>query len=282
MRWWRSKSRENDLERELASHLNLEAEEQLEAGLQPDQALYAAQRAFGNKGLVKEDIREAWGWTALERLSQDLRYAIRTLLKNPGFTLAAVVTLALGIGANTAMFSVVYGVLLRPLPFPGADRVALVHVHFSPQNTEYGTMSIADYLDWKTGNHAFEDPAIFSSGNWTFDLTGTGEPMEVTGSVVTENFFSVLHSGPKLGRVFQSGESAATAAPAAVLSERLWRGHFGANAAVIGQVVNLNGTQTIIVGVMPASFRLPAAAEQIFVCGLRPGAGHFPTPASRG
>ncbi len=167
-----------------------------------------------------------WGRASLERFEQDLRYAFRILRKSPGFTFAAILTLALGIGANTAIFSVVYGVLLRPLPHPGADGVAIVHVRFSPQNTEYGTMSIADYLDWKSQNHAFEDPAIFTNAGWRFDLTGTGEPIEVAGCAVTDNFFSVLRSGPMLGRVFRSGESAPAAAPAVVLSEPLWREHF--------------------------------------------------------
>ena len=278
MRWRRSKLRENDLQRELASHLNLEAEEQREAGLPPDQARYAAQRAFGNMTSVQEDVREMWGWTSIERLGQDLRYGLRTLLGNPGFALVAALSLALGIGANTAMFSVIYGVLLRPLPYPDANRVALVHVRFSPQNTEYGTMSIADYLDWKAGNHAFADPAIFSNGSWRVALIGAGEPVEVTGCAVTANFFSVLRTGPMLGRVFNSGESAPTATPAAVLSEGLWRSHFGANPAVIGEAVNLDGVQTTIIGVMPASFRFPAGEELWINLRLRPPTRRGPFP----
>lgn len=238
-----------------------EAADRLEHGLAPGEAGYAARRALGNTTLVKEAVREMWGWTFFDRLGQDLRYGFRTLRRSPGFTAAAVLVLALGIGANSAMFSVLYGVLLRPLPYPDADRIALVHVRFLPQNTEYGTMSIADYLDWKARNYAFEDLAIFSNASWRFDLTGAREPMEVKGCAVTANFFSVLRASPILGRVFHPGESAPTAASAVVLSEPLWRGHFGANPAAIGQVVNLSGNPATIVGVMPASFRFPAGEE---------------------
>lgn len=251
------RARDRDLERELRSHLELEAAEKREDGLSPSEAEYAARRALGNSTLVKEAVREMWGWTSLDRLWQDLRYGFRTLRRSPGFTAVAILALALGIGANSAMFSVLYGVLLRPLPYTDADRVALVHVRFLPQNAEYGTMSMADYLDWRARNHAFEEPAIFSNASWRFDLTGAGEPIEVKGCAVTANFFSVLRASPVLGRVFRSSESEPMAMRAVVLSEPLWRGHFGANPAVIGQVVNLNGNPATIIGVMPVSFRFP-------------------------
>jgi predicted permease len=274
---WR-RDREDDLERELRSHLELEAAEQGRDGLSEEEAGFAARRAFGNTALVKEEVRQMWGWTSFEPLGQDLRYSLRTLRKSPGFALIAVLTLALGIGANSAMFSVIYGVLLRPLPYFEADRLALVHVRFSPQNTEYGTMSIADYLDWKARNHAFEDPAIYSHWGWRFDLTGAGEPIELNGCAVTGNFFSVLRSRPMLGRVFDNRESAATATPAVVLSEGLWRGRFAANPAVIGKAVNLNGVETVIAGVMPASFRFPAGVELWTNIRLRPPTRRGPFP----
>ncbi|HEX4167597.1 MAG TPA: ABC transporter permease [Bryobacteraceae bacterium] len=278
MRWWRKKEREQDLERELRSDLELEAEEQQKAGLSPEQAGYAARRAFGNTTSVREAARETWGWTSFERLGQDLRFAIRTLRKNPGFTSAAILTLALGIGANSAMFSLIDGVLLRSLPYPDANRIAVVHVHFSPQNTEYGTMSIADYLDWKSRNHAFEDPAIFSNGSWRFDLTGVGEPVEVKGCAVSANFFAVLRTGPMLGRVFHSGESAPTATPEVVLSEALWRNHFGANRAVLGRAVNLSGTQAVVIGIMPSTFHFPADQGLWTNIRLRPPTRRGPFP----
>jgi putative ABC transport system permease protein len=261
MFWYKRKSREQDLERELRSYLELEAAEQRENGLSADEAGFAARRAFGNTTLVKEEVRAMWGWASLEQFSQDIRFGARALRKSPGFTLATVLTLALAIGANSAMFSVVYGVLLRALPYPDADRLALVHVRFYPQNTEYGTMSIADYLDWKAQNHAFEDPAIFSNSSWRFDLIGAGEPLELSGCAVTQNFFSILRSRPMLGRFFRDGESAPAAPPAVVLSEKLWRHRFGGSRTAIGQVVSLNGAQTTIIGVMSSSFDFPPGTE---------------------
>jgi predicted permease len=159
------------------------------------------------------------------------------------------------------MFSIVFGVLMRPLPYPDADRVALVHVRFSPQNAEYGTMSIADYLDWKSRNQVFEDPAIFSNGSWRFQLTGAAQPIEVQGCAVTDNFFSVLRSSPRLGRVFRAGESAPNAGHVVVLSDALWRSNFHADPSIVGKAVNLSGDAAVIIGVMPASFRLPAGEQ---------------------
>ena len=276
--WWRRKQREEDLDRELRADLDLEAAEQQERGVPRDEARHAARRALGNTARVKEDTRDTWGWTSLERLVQDLRYGIRTLRRNPGFALAAVLTLALGIGANTAMFSVIYGVLLRPLPYVEANRLALVNVHFYPQDTEYGTMSIADYLDWKARNRAFEDPAIFSNASWRFDLTGAGEPVEVKGCAVSGNFFSVLRSGPALGRVFDSDDSSATAAHVVVLNNRLWRNQFRADPAVIGRPVTLNGDAATVIGVMPTSFDYPEGEELWTNIRLRPPTRRGPFP----
>jgi predicted permease len=278
MYWRRRERREKDLQRELRSDLDLEAAEQQESGLPREESRYAAQRAFGNTALIQEDARESWGWASLERLAGDVRYGFRLLTRNPGFSIAAILTLALGIGANSAMFSMIYGVLIRPLPYSDADRIAVVHVRFSPQNAEYGTMSIADYLDWKTRNHAFEDPAIFSNESWRFDLTGAGEPVNVKGSAVTANFFSVLRAAPMLGRVFGSGGSDAGAKPEVVLSNALWRNHFGADAGVIGRAVVLSGNQATVIGVMPPTFHFPADEELWTNIRLRPPTRRGPFP----
>jgi putative ABC transport system permease protein len=139
-------------------------------------------------------------------------------------------------------------------------------------------MSIADYLDWRAKNHVFEDPAIFSNASWRFDLTGVGEPVEVKGCAVTQNFFAVLRSGPLLGYTFDAAASAATAPPAVVLSESLWRSHFAANPAIVGQPIALNGAQTLVLGVMPAAFRFPTGAELWTNIRLRPPTRRGPFP----
>lgn len=278
MKWRRREERERDLERELRTDLALEAEEQRAHGLSPQEAQYAARRAFGNATSIQEEVREMWGRTSWERLGQDLRYGLRTLLKNPAISLAAILTLALGIGANTAMFSVIYGVLFRPLPYRDPGSIALVNVHFHPQDAEFGTMSVADYLDWRAHNRAFEDPALFSNGGWRFDLGGAGAPVEVKGCPVTANFFDVLGARPLLGRVFNSGESAAAAAPSVVLSERFWRSRFAADRAVAGRAVTLNGIQATIIGVMPSSFALPAGQDLWTNIRLRPPTRRGPFP----
>ena len=173
---------------EVHSYLEMLTDEKTRAGMSPPEARRRALIELGGVEQVKEQVREIRIGTRLETLFQDFRYGVRMLAKNPGFTAAAVLALALGIGANTAIFSVVYGVLFRPMPYSAAERLALVYVRFSPQNTEHGTMSIADYLDWKAQNHAFEGPSLLSHSGWLFEITGAGEPEQVPGSVASAGF----------------------------------------------------------------------------------------------
>jgi putative ABC transport system permease protein len=197
-----------------------------------------------------------------EELSQNVRYGIRTLAGNPGFTAMAVLALAVGIGANTAMFSVAYGILLRPLPYTDADRVATVYMRFYPQNNDRGTMCVADYLDWRSNNHAFEDPSAWSDRR--MDLAGAGDPEQVRGAAVTAGFFSTLQVRPLLGRVFLPGEDRAGSPSEAVLSESLWRRRFAASPAVLGQTISVNGSPTTVIGVAPASFGFPRENTELW------------------
>src|ERR1700722_9868236 len=157
MKWWRRRKREEDLDGELRSDLELEAAELEESGLSPEEARYAAKRALGNAASLKEEVREMWGWASLDRLRQDVAYAIRAFGRAPGFTAVVILTLALGIGATTAIFNVVNAVLLHPLPFRNPDRLVVIWERFiSNPNNPPVFDSYRDFENWKTGSQSFE------------------------------------------------------------------------------------------------------------------------------
>ena len=193
---------------------------------------------------------------------QDLRYAVRQLRKSPGFTAVAVITLALGIGANTAIFSVVNGALLRPLAFREPNR--LVHVwHVPPAKSFPGmttfAVSAANYLDWQSQNQVFENMAIYTYH--VFTLTGGEKPEQVDASAVSSNFFETLGVQPMLGRVFSTQEDRPGRSNVVVLSHRFWQEHFGSNADIVGHNINIDGQSFLVAGVMPPSFRYPDFAH---------------------
>ena len=199
-----------------------------------------------------------------ERTRQDVRYAARTLRASPGFTVVALLMLALGIGANTAIFSVVSAVLLRPLPFPEPQRLVLLWENFSalggPARSE---VSPADYAAWKERSHSFADVAMF--GTTTYNLTGQGEPDKLSGVWTTANLFTVLGMQPILGRTLQPADDAPDAAPVVVIDERLWRSHFGGDPGLVGREVQLNGLAHTVVGIVPADFRFPDKTASVWV-----------------
>ena len=182
---------ELDLHDELRAYLDLLTEEKRGGGMGAAEARRAARIELGGLEQVKEEVRQVRTGQILEELLRDLRYGSRTLRKNPAFTVVAVLALALGIGANTAMFSVAYGILLRPLPYADADRVAVVFMNYAPRDFVFGTMCIRDFLMWRDNNHAFEDPSLFRS--LRMDIGGKeGVPEQVQGASVTAGFFSTL------------------------------------------------------------------------------------------
>ena len=194
----------------------------------------------------------------MAHLGQDIRYGWRTLRKSPGFTVVAVVVLALGIGANTAIFSVVNAVLLRPLPFDQPDRLVMLY-HIPPQALFPG-MSIfsvppANFLDWRSQAHSFDGMSAYGFGRYV--LTGKGEPEAIRTVAVTHGFFSILHAQPLLGRTFVEGEDQAGRDHEVILSYDLWKTHFGANPAIVGQTIQLNDEAFTVVGVMPRGFEYP-------------------------
>ncbi len=281
MRWWRRQS-EADLERELRAHLELEAEEQREAGLMSDQAGYAAQRAFGNTTLVKEATREMWGWIWIERCLQDLRYAARVLRKSPAFTAVAVLSLTLGIGANTAVFSLLDAVLLKSLPVrdPAQLRILTwvhndkVPVHSSSgygtrdartgQNVR-GSFSYAAYRLLSASVPQFSDLMAYSPNQFTVTAGGASE--YALEHFVSGNYFTGLGVQPLIGRPILPEDEAPDAPRAVVLTYRYWEKRFGLDPAAIGRKIVVNQRAVTVAGVMPPGFQglYPGSEIDLFV-----------------
>ena len=269
MRSWRPwsgrRAREADLERELRDHLDLEAEEQREGGLSAEEAAYAARRALGNPTQIKENVRMAWGFRWLDTLLQDLRYALRQLRRNPGFAAVAVLTLALGIGANTAIFSVINGTLLKPLPFPDPGRLVLVWETFGKGPDNRNIVSAPNYWDFARQSSAFEGMAIFDSAGRGYNLSATGnkqEPEQVSGLRVSASFFPVLGVKPLLGRTFLPEEETLGRDQEVVLSYGLWKRRYGGDPALVGKTIKIDGADFTVVGVMPPRFEFQFWSNQ--------------------
>ena len=253
---------DRDLSEELEAYLEMLVEVKVAEGLKPREARRAALIELGGVDQVKERVREVRVGYFLGTVWQDLRYGVRTLLKSPAFTIVAVLSLALGIGANTAIFSVVNGILLRPLPYPESERMVAVW-HTPPQESFPGTtrfsVSPGNYLDWKEQSRAFERMAIYQYAG--LSLSGGGDPVPVTGASVSSDFFSVLGIEVERGRAFSTEEEQQGREQVVILSHGLWQRAFGANPNLIGQTVTLNSRSFTVVGIMPAGFEFPAEAE---------------------
>ena len=259
MRWWRHENREQDLARELSAHLEAEATDNEENGLSPEEARYAARRALGNLTKVKEETRELWVSGSIERLLQDVRFSLRTLRKSPGFSVFAVLALALGLGANTAIFSLVNAVLLRSLPFRHADRVVEVWEDASRWGFPLAPLAPANFIDWKGRNRVFDGMGALKGD--LYALTGGGTPEQVEGSPVTANLFPLLGVSPVLGRNFTTEEDRPGGAPVVLISYGLWQRRFGADAAIIGREIWLNNEKQIVIGVMPRGVTFPERSD---------------------
>ncbi len=247
-----SASREAELHAELESHLQMHIEDNLRSGMTPQQARREAILKLGGVEQTSQACREQRTLPWAETLGQDIRFGLRMLQKSPGFTAVAIVTLALGIGANTAIFSIVNGVLLNPLPFPHPEQ--LVVLHASKPNFEFGSVSYPNFQDWRKDNHTFSSMAV--SRGYYFSLTGTGVAEQLDGQFMTSGFFETLGVKPMLGRTFTQAEEQPGAGPVVLISEGLWRRKFGASSDVLGKSISLEGRSFTIIGVIPASFHL--------------------------
>ena len=246
---------DRDLEEELRLHRELREQEQIEGGLSPKEAHYAAQRRFGNELVLREESRDMWGWNWLENLLQDVRYGLRMLVKNPGFTTVAVLTLALGIGANTAIFSVVNAVLLNPLPYADPDRLAAIWVTEPSAPAGLFPDTAPDFRDWQVMNRSFEGMSAITIAGTT--LTGSGEPLQLHGLSVSPNTFQLLRVQPQLGRSFSPDEGPSGHNHVVILSYGLWQSAFGGQKNIVGSKVTMDGEAYDVVGVMPKDLRFP-------------------------
>ena len=245
----RSGAIRREIDEEVQFHIDLRTEEYVRGGMAPDAARREAERSFGNRARIREQGYEVRGGGWVEALWQDLRYGARGLLRQPAFTFVAVLTLALGIGANTAIFSVIDAVLLRPLPFADPDRVLILYETIKPAGVT--AISVPNLRDWRQQNTVFECVAAYESS--AFNLGGAGGAERLPGMRVEANYFDVLGVRPQLGRTFLEGEDEAGRDTVVVLSHPLWRDRFGADPGVVGKTVPLNGQSFTVVGVMPAA-----------------------------
>jgi len=244
---------DHDLDEELRSHIEMRAADNTAAGMSPQQARYEAQKRFGNTTLLKEDTRGVDIISWLDEAARDFRLALRLLQRSPGFTIVAILTLALGIGANTAIFSVIDSVLLRPLPYHEPDQLVMVWENNSQHPNPHNTVSPPNFVDWQSRN------TIFSSMAYIFDgrdnLTGNGDPQEVVVQDVSVNFFSLLGVNLLLGPGFTPENGQAGHDNVVILSYGFWNEHFAADPAIVGKSVVLNGHPQTVVGVAPQKFQ---------------------------
>lgn len=256
---------ESELAEELRAHLDLLTDEKIQQGLTPEAARRAAVVELGGVEHVKEGVREVRHGRLLEDLVQDCRYALRSLRKYPGFTFVSILTLALGIGANTAIFSVINAVLLRPLPYENADR--LVVVEETVADSSLGSVSYPNFVDWRNQNTVFANLAAVRQRE-SFNLTGAGESERLQGRLVSANFLSTLGVKPYRGRDFIAEDDRAGAVRVVLLSHALWQRRFGGDEKIVGQQLRLNRESYTVIGITPPDFEFGLDADVSVPIGL--------------
>ncbi|MEJ7809327.1 MAG: ABC transporter permease [Gemmatimonadaceae bacterium] len=250
---------ERELDDEIRFHIEREAEERVRRGASPGDARRDALRAFGGVERHKDDCRDARGVRPLEELAQDLKYGVRALRKNPGFTTVVVLTLALGVGANTAVFSVVNGVLLRPLPYREPEQIVTLWQHNRTSGETRDDVSPANFLDWRERVRSYDGVAMIEP--YGLDLLGPDGPESIRTWLVSDGFFSILGTPPQLGRPFRPEEFTAGHDHVVVMSDGMWRRRFGADPGIIGRTITLDQVPWTVIGVMPPEFKFPAGRE---------------------
>src|SRR5262249_9536757 len=258
---WFRRSRLNDVSDEIRSHIEEKTDEFVASGMSRADAELAARRAFGNVVKLQETARDVWRLAALiDSLATDVRYALRMLMKNSGFTLTAVITLALGIGATSVIFSFVNGILLRPLPYRDSDRLVLLDETAPKRGIASMGVSYPDFLDWREQNRVFTGVAAYEGGV-DYTLSGSGEPEEVSCSWVSYNTFEILGVAPILGRSFTVEEERWKNGTVVILSHGLWARRFDAKPDVMGGKFLLSRGSHGVMGVRPRVFKFRAVCD---------------------
>ena len=254
----RRRQREEQLDEEVQAHLRMAAQERMEQGETAEQARASAVRKFGNVTLVKETTRDMWGWVFWETLLQDISYGVRSLRRRPGFTIAAGLSLALGIGVTTAIFTVLNAVALRPLPYADADRLLWMTQILKKNSTDEVTLT-EHFLEWRLQNQTFTDLAGYNYQ--TRNLTGRDEPRQLLTAKASASLLPLLGIQPVLGRNFLKQEDYKGRDQVALLGNALWQQQFGGNPKIIGQTITLDDTPFTIVGVLPPDFVFPGSDQ---------------------
>jgi predicted permease len=267
--WWQERKRDADVARELQSDLDMEEQEQRERGVPAEEARYAAMRAFGNPALIREQTRAVWSWAALENFVRDVRISVRTLFRSPGFSLLAILVMALCIGATTSLFTVARSVLLKRLPFRDPDQLVMIYEHFrdpsmNSQEFNYNPVAPADYYDWRAQTRGFEDMAAWRY--WQFNLTGEHSelPELVSARGGSWNLFPLLGVDAAIGRTFTKSEDRPDGS-AVMLTWNLFERRFGGDRSIVGRQIHLDGKPYTVVGVLPKWFTYPDARVQVWV-----------------
>ena len=266
MRWWQNKKRDADLERELRSDLELEEEEQREGGVSEVEARYAALRAFGNPTLIREQTLAVWSLNWLESPARDLRFSLRTLCRTPGFSIIAILVMALGIGANVALFTVVRGVLLKPLPFDDPDHLVMLYEAGLHEDDTAGSNPVAGgmYAEWKNQNRSYSRLALAKSIRVGLSASGGQLPEKLNSALFSWDMLRTLGVQPALGRDFTQADDSPGANATVLLSWGLWKRRFGSDPAILNQTINLDANPYTVIGVMPAWLDFPDPSTQLW------------------
>src|SRR5438270_230624 len=264
MKWLRrvfSRRRQfEELSAEIREHLHERIEELVAGGMSRKEATHAARREFGNVTLVEQDSRQTWRWNSLESLLADVRFGARTLRKSRGFTTVAILTLALGIGATTAIFSVIHSVLLNPLPIADPAHVMMVREIW---RNVFPALSIGNFADVQRQNASFSSMCAMQSAS--FNLATQQNPVRVDGEIATAECFTTLGVPPIAGRVFTHEEDQPGRPKVVVISERLWRGPLSADPSIVGRSLRINGEPYVVAGIMPKAFDPLLSGSELWV-----------------